>query len=284
VLDDSLHIAPAGVAGEVYVSGALLARGYLGRPGFTAERFIPNALSRDAGSRLYRTGDIASFSPAGELRFMYRSEPQTMIQGFQVRLGAIEYALCRHTAISQALVLAGAAGGARKSLSAYVVPRCIRTGESDGGELSLDIFREFLRMQLPDHMLPSAVYVVDALPQGLSGKTSRRAPVRSEAAVVGYAQREYRSPESETERVVARAWARVLELERVGVDEDFFTLGADSLKVQRALVEIGRELGVTNLAAGVAFANPTVAQLSEHIDKLKRTGMTDEQELAAIIV
>src|SRR6185369_12887999 len=119
--------------------------------------------------------------------------------------------------------------GEQRSVIAYVVRR--------RGELSLDSFREFLRMQLPDHMMPSAVYVVDALPQGICGKISRRAPLGTEA------NETRRVPESETERVVARMWAQVLELERVGLDEDFFALGGDSLKAARALLEIEKELG-----------------------------------------
>lgn len=283
VLDECLHTSPAGVAGEFYLSGALLARGYLNRPGLTAERFIPNPLARDRGSRLYRSGDVVSRSPAGQFSFMYRSEPQTLLQGFQVRIGAIEYALCRHTAISSALVLLRGTAEHR-SVIAYVMPRRSRAAEYAGGELSLDAYREFLMMQLPDHMMPSAVYVVDALPQGLCGKTSRRAPLGTEANVIASEERQHRVPESETERVVARVWARVLELERVGLDEDFFALGGDSLKTERALLEIEKELGVSVGTAGAAFANPTVAQLSEHIDRVKRLVMTEEEELAASIV
>lgn len=283
VLDEWLHATPAGVAGEFYLSGALLARGYLNRPALTAERFIPNPLARDRGSRLYRTGDIASRSPAGQFSFMYRFGPQTLLQGFQVRLGAIEYALCRHTAISSALVLLRGTAEQR-SVIAYVVPRRSRAADCAGGELSLDALREYLRMQLPDHMMPSAVYVIDVLPQGLCGKTSRRAPLETERNVIASEARQYRVAESETERVVARVWARVLEVEHVGLDDDFFALGCDSLKAERALLEIEKELGVRIVTVGAAFANPTVAQLSEHIDRVKRTVMTEEEELAASIV
>jgi amino acid adenylation domain-containing protein len=278
VLDESLHPAPAGVAGEFYLGGAALGRGYLNRPGLTAERFVPNPLAFDPGSRLWSTGDVASFSPAGPLRFMYRSEPQTMMQGFRVMFGAIEYALCRHPAVSRALVLPHGAPPEQKGVTAYVVPR--RADGSAGGELSLDAFREFLRMQLPDHSMPSAVYLVDDLPQGLCGKTSRKALPRPEPAAEGW----HRAPESETERVVSRAWARVLGVERVGLDDDFFALGGDSLKAQRALVEVERELGVSIVTAGAPFANPTVAQLSEHIDKAKRAGMFEEEEQLANVV
>ena len=277
VLDECFHTSPAGVAGEFYLSGALLARGYLNRPGLTAERFIPSPVARDRGSRLYRTGDVASRSPAGSFSFMYRSEPQTLLQGFQVRIGAIEYALCRHPAVSSALVLLRSTAEQR-IVTAYVVPR------RSCGELSLDVFREFLRMQLPQHMMPSAVYVVDALPQGLCGKTSRRAPLGTEANVIASEARQHRVHESETERVVARVWARLLELERVGLDEDFFALGGDSLKAERALLEIEKELGLSVLTAGAVFANPTVAQLSEHIDRVTSIVMTEEETLAASIV
>ena len=118
--------------------------------------------------------------------------------------------------------------------------------------------------------------------EGLYIPESAREQAYFEPAVVARAVPQYRAPESETERVTARAWARVLELERVGVDEDFFALGGDSLMAQRILTEVERELGIS-IPIRIAFANPTVAQLSEHIDRVKRIGMTEEEELAAII-
>jgi amino acid adenylation domain-containing protein/non-ribosomal peptide synthase protein (TIGR01720 family) len=211
VLDHNLQPVPAGVTGEMYVAGAGLARGYLNRPGLTADRFIANPFG-EPGSRMYRTGDLARWQPDGQLDYLGRADHQVKIRGFRVELGEIDTVLSAHPAVRHVAVILR-----DDKLVAYVV-----------GDASPDELRELAARSLPDHMVPSAFVALDRLPLNVNGKLDRAALPAPDREATGSA--EYVAPRTETEEALAEIWASVLNLDRVGVEDNFFALGGDSIR------------------------------------------------------
>jgi acyl-coenzyme A synthetase/AMP-(fatty) acid ligase/acyl carrier protein len=252
VLDGSLEPAPVGVPGELYLAGAGLARGYLGRPGMTAERFVPDPFSADGG-RLYRTGDRARWLPAGELEFLGRLDHQVKLRGFRIEPGEIEAALLRHPAVREAVVVVrdDAAGGPR--LAAYA-------GAGDAA-VSPDGLRAHLAGLLPAYMVPADLVVLAALPKTPNGKTDRAALPAPAAAPVA----EWTAPRTETETELARIWAEALGVERVGVDDHFFRLGGHSLLATRVLGAVWESFGV-EVPLHRVFDAPTLAGMAAVVD------------------
>ncbi len=221
VLDPNRQPAPLGVPGELCVGGAGLARGYLGRPALTAQRFVP-ALAGAAGGRLYRSGDLARALPNGDLEYLGRIDHQVKVRGFRIELGEIEAALGEHPAVAAAVVLARDGAGGEKRLVAYLV------GARDAALPALGPLREFLRERLPEHMLPAAYVPLDALPLTEHGKTDRAAlplPEEGRSTLAGA----FEPPESPAEVALAGVWSEVLGVDRVGVGDNFFALGGDSI-------------------------------------------------------
>jgi amino acid adenylation domain-containing protein/non-ribosomal peptide synthase protein (TIGR01720 family) len=221
VLDERLEHAPFNVVGEIYVGGCGLARGYLNRPGMTAERFVPDPFSKEPGVRLYRTGDLARRGVNGDIEFLGRNDDQVKVRGYRVELGEIEAALTRHPQVREAAVVARGDSGERR-LTAYFVP--------EGGAVapSASDLREHLKRQLPDYMLPASFTPLGALPLTANGKVDRRAlpapdPSRPEL------REEYAPPRTRAEELLAGLWARALGVEMVGIHDDFFELGGDSI-------------------------------------------------------
>jgi amino acid adenylation domain-containing protein len=256
VLDRWGHPAPVGVPGDLYLGGAGLARGYLGRPALTAERFVPDPLAEEPGARLYRTGDLVRWRPTGELEFLGRRDHQVKIRGFRIELGEIEEALGALPGVREAAVLArGEAKGEDRRLVAYVVLE-----GSDTASL-----RQALRSSLPSHMVPGAYVVLPALPLTTNGKVDRRALERIEP--VGEERRREEGGPARTplEEVVAGLWADVLGLAEVGVEERFFDLGGHSLLAVRIVSRLREVLGV-ELPLRAVFEDPTVAALTARIE------------------
>jgi amino acid adenylation domain-containing protein len=254
VLDRAAEPAPVGVPGELFVGGEGVARGYLGRPALTAERFVPDALGGGAGERLYRTGDRVRWLPDGNLEFLGRVDHQVKVRGFRIEPGEVEAALARHPAVAEAVV---AVRGA--ALVAYYTAE----GEAPAaGEL-----REHLRGMLPPHMVPGAYVALDRLPLTPSGKTDLRA-LPAPAADDG---RGYAAPRTDTERALAEAWAEILGRERVGTRDDFFELGGHSLLATRVVSRAREAFGV-ELPVRALFEAPTVAGLAKRVDALLREG------------
>src|SRR5215203_1005044 len=249
VLDARGEPVPAGVPGELFLAGEGLARGYLGRPDLTAERFVPDPFAAAPGSRLYRTGDLGRWLPAGTLEYLGRLDHQVKVRGFRVELGEIEAALARHPRVREAAVTAQEDGDRGARLVAYIVP-------ADVPEL-----RGFLREILPEYMVPSAFVGLDALPLSANGKVDRRAlPDPGRTGTPGPAA-DFRTLEEER---LARMAAEVLGIERVGPHDDFFALGGHSLLATRLLARVSRELGV-DLPVSAVFLHPTIAALAERI-------------------
>jgi hypothetical protein len=246
---------PAGVAGELYVGGDGVARGYLGHPALTAERFVPDPFSEEPGARLYRTGDLARFLTGGAVEYLGRTDHQVKVRGFRVELGEVEAALNRHEAVREAAVLLREDAPGDKRLVAYVVTE--RGAAADG-------LREFAAERLPAYMVPSAFVTLDELPHTASGKVDRRAlPAPDAARPAG--GKPYRAPSTGLEEMLAGIWAEALGLDHVGIDDNFFDLGGHSLLAVKVQEMISKALSVEFPLIRL-FQHPNVRSLAQLLE------------------
>jgi acyl carrier protein len=259
VLDARLEPAAVGVPGELCLGGAGVARGYLGRPDLTAERFLPDPFAGMEGARLYRTGDLVRWLPSGLLEFLGRTDRQVKVRGFRVELGEIEAALAEHPAVREVAVLAREDQPGDRRLVAYVASHPER--EPAAGEL-----RAFLKERLPEHMMPAAFVTLAALPLNASGKIDRRALPAPDAARPALAAA-YVAPETPAEEGVAAIWCEVLGIERVGVHDDFFELGGNSLLLPQVMQRLQRDFDVEVPLRSLA-EETTVAGLALTVEEL----------------
>ncbi len=220
LLDRTLRPVPIGLPGEICVAGAGVARGYLGRPELTAERFLPDPSAMLPGERLYRSGDLARWLAGGDLEVLGRIDSQVKVRGFRIELGEIEAALESHPGVRESAVLAPEGENGERRLVAWVVPR--------GEAVPAAGLRAFLQDRLPGHMVPAAFVALPALPLTRHGKLDRAALPAPGFAAVSAAP--FAPPETPVERAVAASWGEVLDLPRVGLDDDFFALGGDSIR------------------------------------------------------
>jgi amino acid adenylation domain-containing protein len=254
LLDSALNPVPVGVPGEAYVGGDGVVRGYLDRPGLTAERFVPDPYAVQPGARMYRTGDRLRWKADGRLEFIGRVDEQVKVRGFRIEPGEIEAALTAHAGVHEARVIVREDEPGEQRLVAYVV-----------GEADADVLREHLRMSLPDYMVPGAFVALERLPLTPNGKLDIRALPAPEYA----SQDRYVAPRTPVEEVLAGVWAEVLRLERVGVTESFFDLGGHSLLATRVVSRI-REVFEVELPLRALFEGPTVAELAGRVEEMRR--------------
>jgi amino acid adenylation domain-containing protein len=255
LLDGGLRPAPIGVPGELYIGGVQLARGYLGRPELTAERFVPDPFAGQAGARLYCTGDLARRREGGAVEFLGRIDHQVKVRGFRVELGEIEAALATHPAVREAVVTVRGDLAEDRRLVAYLVAR----GE---GLPAPEELRGFLHQRLPEFMVPAAFVALERLPLLANGKVDRRALPAPDAARPEL-QQAYAAPETAVEQELAAIWSRVLGVAPIGLDDDFFALGGDSILSIR-ISALARERGLTVLLPQL-FSHRTVRQLARAV-------------------
>jgi len=258
LLDVDLQPVPLGVPGEICIGGIGLARGYLGRPEMTSEKFVPNPYSTKQGERLYRTGDLGRFLPDGNIEFIGRTDYQVKVRGFRIELGEIESILNNHIFVKQSVVITQGDDLSNKKLAAYVVPE-------DNTKLSVNDLRDQVRKYLPEYMMPSGIKIMDFLPLNASGKVDRRRlpdidadPREREAAYV--------PPQTGLERNIAAIWQEVLKVEIVGMDDNFFDLGGHSLLMTKAHVRL-QEVLEQEFSIIELFSHPTVRSLAEFVNQ-----------------
>jgi amino acid adenylation domain-containing protein/non-ribosomal peptide synthase protein (TIGR01720 family) len=255
LLTQRLNPVPVGVPGELLIGGAGLSRGYRGRPDLTAEKFIPHPFAAEAGERLYRTGDLARHLPDGRIEFLGRIDHQVKVRGFRIELGDIEAAFAEHPGIAQAVVVAREDTPGNKRLAAYLVTAA---GLADDKKPTVTELRAFLKEKLPEYMVPALFTFLPELPLTPNGKVDRRSLPEPDKAA---AAKEYVAPRDDKEAAFAEIWAAVLGLERVGINDDFFEIGGDSLLVIRVVTKANKAgLGITTKQL---FQNRTVADLAK---------------------
>ena len=268
ILDANRQPVAEGASGELYIGGDGLARGYFERDELTAEKFVPDPFSIEAGARLYRTGDLARYRHDGVVEFLGRIDHQVKIRGFRIELGEIEAVLEQHPEVKQAVVIAREDTPGDKRLVAYLVAAA-------ASRLDFAVLRNWVKEQLPEYMVPAAWVEMPSLPLTPNGKVDRKnlpAPEYQRAELAG----EYQEARTPAEEVMAGIWAEVLKLDQVGVHDQFFELGGHSLLATQVVSRIRHAFQV-ELPLRALFEAPTVAELSERVEAWQR----EEQGLLA---
>ncbi len=263
ILDARLKPVPIGVPGELHIGGAGLARGYLNASDLTAEKFISDPLSAEPGARLYKTGDLARYRPDGNIEFLGRIDDQVKIRGFRIEPGEIESVLSQHPSVRDAVVLAWEQTPGDKRLVAYLV-----AAQTEAPAASA--LRDFLKARLPDYMIPSSFVFLQALPLTPNGKVNRRALPPPDLGRPEL-QNPFVAPRSPIEESLAKIWAQVLGLDRVGAHDNFFDLGGHSLLATQVISRV-RETYQVELPVRSFFETPTVAQIAGLIQQAKADG------------
>ena len=272
ILDEHLRQVSMGEPGELYIGGAGLAKGYLNRPELTAERFIPHPFSDEPGARLYKTGDLARYLPDGQIAFLGRVDYQIKIRGYRVELGEIEAILNQYPAVRQAVVIAREdSSPGDKRLVAYIVP-------ASGAHITKSSLRETLIKHLPDYMIPSAFVQLEVFPVTPNGKVDRAALPAPDATNT-LRDEKIIAPSTPLEEQLAGIVATLLNIEQVGIDDNFFLLGGHSLLATQIILQVAEVFGI-ELALRSLFEAPTVRQLAAEIDQrivAELEAMSDEE-------
>jgi acyl-coenzyme A synthetase/AMP-(fatty) acid ligase/aryl carrier-like protein len=274
VLDQQGEVAPLGVAGEMYIGGLGVGRGYLNRGDLTGERFVPDAFVGERGARMYRTGDLGRWREDGTIEFLGRNDFQVKIRGYRIELGEIEARLAEHTGVRDVVVIAREDTAGDKRLVAYYTSRTGADGGKEGSwgseaGLGAEQLRAHVGEKLPEYMVPAAYVRLEKLPLTPNGKLDRKAlPAPEEEA---YGVRGYEAPVGETERVLAKIWAEVLQVERVGRHDNFFELGGHSLLAVKLIARLRR--ASLDMDVRALFAKPTLAELATAIGQTTRVAV-----------
>jgi acyl carrier protein len=261
-----MQSVPIGVPGELHIGGVQVARGYVNRPELTKERFISDPFSDNPQARLYKTGDLCRYLPDGNIEYLGRNDFQVKIRGFRIEVGEIESVLGRHPAVHEVVVLAREDDPGNKRLIAYLVAKQPAPG--------IDELRDFLKQKLPDYMVPAAFVILDAFPLTFSGKVDRRALPSPEAK--RQTEQAYAPPKNKVEKIIAGIWRNILNLNEIGVHDNFFDLGGNSLLLVRMQTRLResftREIPITEI-----FRYPTVAMLAEFFNRQSGNDRTFNQ-------
>ncbi len=256
ILDGRTEPVPVGVAGELHIGGDGLARGYMGRGDLTAEKFVPNPFSNQAGERLYKTGDSCRYLSDGNIEFLGRKDHQVKIRGFRIELGEIEARLREHPDVREAVVLAREDEPGQKRLVGYVELK-------EGASARSAELRSYLKKRLPEYMVPGFFVTLEKLPLTPNGKVDRKAlPVPKVSGGEG----QYVAPRSELEKLMAGTWCETLQLEQVGISDNFFDLGGHSLLAIKVITRI-RKIFQLEVPLKALFENPTVAGFCKHVKR-----------------
>jgi len=258
ILDRKGKLVPIGVDGEICIGGAGVARGYWQRADLTAESFVPDEYSTCAGARIYRTGDRGRYLPDGNIEFTGRMDEQVKVRGFRIELGEIESMLTEHESVKETVVIALEDKGSEKRLVAYVV-------SAPGAASNISELRSHLRSRLPDYMIPSAFVYLDALPLTSHGKIDRRALPAPDAERPALAEA-FIAPRTPTEKSLASIWTKLLGINRVGINDDYFELGGDSLLATQLVSQVRRVFEV-ELPLVELFKHPTLAEFAASIEE-----------------
>jgi amino acid adenylation domain-containing protein len=274
ILDTCLQPVPVGVAGELHLGGAGLARGYFNRPELTQEKFIPNPFEEqglispnplDKGSnepsKLYKTGDLCRYLPDGNIEYLGRIDNQVKIRGFRIELGEIETVLSQHSAVKTAIVIAREDETDQKRLVAYIIPKVeVVSAEKEQNSFTITELRQFLKAKLPEYMVPSAFVILESLPLTSNGKIDRRALPAPDFQ----SEEQYIAPRNPIEEMLSSIWAKVLKIEQVGIHDNFFELGGHSLLATQLISRIRTAFKV-EMPLRELFVAPTVAELAQVI-------------------
>ncbi|HWD83490.1 MAG TPA: AMP-binding protein, partial [Kribbella sp.] len=256
ILDEAMAPVPDGVIGELFIGGVQLARGYLARPGLTAERFVANPFRP---GRLYATGDLARFRADGVIDYCGRKDHQVKIRGHRIEIGEIETVLAEHPAVRSCVIVLHELSATDKRLAAYL---------TTGQHATEDELRSHLLERLPEYAVPTYFVGLEELPLSANGKIDRKAlPDLAEIVQQAQATDSYAPPTTPTEAVLTELWARLLQVERVGIHSDFFGLGGHSLLVASMATEVQERWDIS-LMLPMVYQNRTVAQLAEVVDDL----------------
>ncbi|HTE18971.1 MAG TPA: condensation domain-containing protein, partial [Armatimonadota bacterium] len=267
VLDGRMELSLPGATGELYLGGEGLARGYLGRPELTAERFVPDPFSGEEGARLYRTGDIVRWRNGGELEYLGRADAQVKVRGFRIELGEVEAALLSHESVRDCAVLAREDVGEGRRLVGYVVGQ---------GEVSVSELRAHLRTRLPEYMVPSAFVELEELPLTPNGKIDRRRLASVEVKAVGNGE-DFIAPRTVVEEMMAGIWSGVLGVAAVGMGDNFFDLGGHSLLATQVISRVREALGL-EVPLRELFISPTVATFAAAVEGRLRGAEAEGQQ------
>ncbi|MDZ7959073.1 MAG: amino acid adenylation domain-containing protein [Aulosira sp. DedQUE10] len=274
ILDRCLQPLPVGIIGEIYIGGAGLARGYFNRPDLTAEKFVPDFFTQEPGEYLYKTGDLGRWLSDGNIELIGRVDNQVKLRGFRIELGEIEAVLGKHPILKESVVLVWEDKPKQQQLVAYVVPDSAYLNQIHSSDL-----QRFLQEQLPSYMIPSAFVMLESLPITPNGKIDRRALPKPKLQEI---ENTFIAPRTETEIKLAQLWSEVLCVEKVGIDDNFFGLGGNSLLTTKLILKI-RVAFQVNLPLRVLFESPTVASLAINLENYQQADYKNKVNQEKII-
>mgnify|MGYP001800638968 CR=1 FL=1 len=265
-----MQLCPIGVAGELYIGGAGVARGYWQRPGLTAERFLPNPFDEEANTKIYKTGDLARWTSDGRIIHLGRSDNQVKLNGYRIELEEVENALSQHSAVNNAVVILHADANQNRLLKAFMTTQ---------GETSTDELRQHLSQTLPHYMIPAAFVILDEIPLTANGKIDRLAlaAIEGDAMASGTA---YIEPSNQIEEKLVALWSEILEVEKekIGIKNNFFDLGGNSILAIKLLGRVNKDFQA-QISLVDLYSESNIARLAQLISGVEKDQQLEEEQL-----